>query len=266
MYRVVVSWIPQFGGFVNGAIFGAGYSLRLIAHTILQFPALGDRRSRAALLRQMFVCGIQPIPVTMVVTIFTGMILALNGGLSLERIDQESLLGPVVAVSMFREMGPFMTALILAASVGSAMAAEVGTMKVSEEIDALEVMSIDPARFLVLPRLLAMAIMTPALTMYVVIVGTLGGAVAAYYQYQVPFALFKSEALRYLELKDVYTGLFKAFIFGIVIATVGCSHGLRTRGGAIGVGQATRQTVVVSYLLIIVLGYYVTFLFFYVRW
>jgi len=256
------SFIPQLGAFVTDSLTGAGYSLRLLGHTVLQSPALIRRSSRTAFFRQMFICGVQTIPVTMVVTIFTGMILALNGGLSLERIGQESLLGGVVAVSMAREMGPFMTALILAASVGSAMAAEVGTMKVSEEIDALEVMSIDPARFLVLPRLLAMAIMTPALTIYIVFVGTLGGAVMSYAQYQVPLGLFKSVALEFLELKDVYTGILKAYIFGIVIATVGCSQGLRARGGAIGVGQATRQTVVVSYLLIIVLGYYVTFLFY----
>src|SRR5690606_17537660 len=120
----------------------------------------------------------QTVPVTMVVSIFTGMILALNGGLSLEDLGQQRLIGRIVAVSMTREMGPFMTGLILAASVGSAIAAEVGTMKVSEEVDALEVMSIVPARFLVLPRLLAMAIMTPIVTIYVVFVGTVGGAVA----------------------------------------------------------------------------------------
>jgi phospholipid/cholesterol/gamma-HCH transport system permease protein len=167
---------------------------------------------------------------------------------------------------MVREMGPFMTALILAASVGSGMAAELGTMKVSEEIDALDIMAIDPARFLVLPRLLAMAIMTPALTVYTSLVGTLGGAVVSYYQYGVSLARFKSDALSYLAAKDVYTGLLKALVFGIVIAVVGCSQGLRTHGGAIGVGQATRRAVVVAYLLIIVLGYYITFIFFRVRW
>lgn len=258
--------VTRFGAFLADAIDGAGESLRLLGRTLVQFPALVHRSTRADLRRQMWVCGVQTIPVTMVVSIFTGMILALNGGLSLESLGQESLIGRIVAVSMTREMGPFMTALILAASVGSSMAAEIGTMKVSEEIDALEVMSIDPARFLVLPRLLAMAIMTPILTMYIVFVGTIGGAVVSYFRYGVSFGLFQSDALDYLTLKDVYTGLLKALIFGIVIATVGCSQGLRARGGAIGVGRATRQTVVVSYLLIIVLGYYVTFLFYSVRW
>jgi phospholipid/cholesterol/gamma-HCH transport system permease protein len=163
-------------------------------------------------------------------------------------------------------MGPFMTALILAASVGSGMAAEVGTMKVSEETDALEVMGIDPHRFLVLPRLLAMLLVTPILTIYTNFVGILGGAVVSYYQYAISFTRFRTEAFLYLTAKDVYTGLLKAVIFGAVIASVGCSQGLRASGGAIGVGHAVRRAVVVSYLMIIILGYYLTFLFFRIEW
>jgi phospholipid/cholesterol/gamma-HCH transport system permease protein len=159
-----------------------------------------------------------------------------------------------------------MTGLILAASVGSGMAAEIGTMKVSEEIDALEVMAIEPARYLVLPRLLAMAIMTPILTVYTNLVGILGGAVIANSQYGVSFERFATEVTVYLTRKDIFTGLLKAVVFGMVIASVGCAQGLQARGGAIGVGQATRRAVVVSYLLIIVLGYYITFLFFRIRW
>lgn len=262
----MITWVPRLGDFLIRSVLGAGYALRLLGHTTVQLPALVHRSSRRDVLRQMFICGIQTIPVTMVVSIFTGMILALNGGLSLEQIGQEGLIGRIVAVSMTREMGPFMTGLILAASVGSAMAAEVGTMKVSEEIDALEVMSIDPARFLVLPRLVAMAVMTPIITSYIILVGTLGGAVSSYFWYGVSLERFRTDAMQFLTLKDVYTGLLKALIFGTVIATVGCSEGLRARGGAMGVGRATRQSVVISYLLIIVLGYYVTFLFYYVRW
>ncbi|MEM7233645.1 MAG: ABC transporter permease, partial [Planctomycetota bacterium] len=237
--------IARFGGFLTDGLVGAGYALKLLGLTLRHLPALAESSTRTALWRQMFVCGIQTIPVTMVVSIFTGMILALNGGLSLQDFGQESLIGRIVAVSMTREMGPFMTALILAASVGSSIAAEIGTMKVSEEIDALEVMSIDPSRFLVLPRLLAMALMTPILTVYISVVGTLGGAIASKFQYGVSFELFKTDALESLTLKDIYTGLLKALIFGIVIAIVGCAQGLQARGGAIGVGRATRKTVVV---------------------
>jgi phospholipid/cholesterol/gamma-HCH transport system permease protein len=175
-------------------------------------------------------------------------------------------MGRIVAVSMTREMGPFMTALILAASVGSGMAAELGTMTVSEETDALRVMAVEPARFLVLPRLVAMVIITPVVTVYTTFVGILGGAVVSHYQYKVSLLRFKNEALLFLAHKDIYTAILKALIFGSVIACVGCSQGLRASGGAIGVGQATRRSVVNSYLLIIILGYYVTFIFYRIRW
>lgn len=262
----MIGWIAKLGdGLAKGAE-GAGYALSLLSHSGFQVGALLRRHNRESVYRQMFVCGIQTIPVTLIVSIFTGMILALNGGISLSEIGQEEIIGRIVAVSMVREMGPFMTALILAASVGSGMAAELGTMKVSEEIDALDVMSIDASRFLVLPRLIAMAIMTPMVTIYTNVVGILGGAIISYAQYGVSFALFRSDAFEYLAVKDIYTGLLKAFIFGVVIATVGCSQGLRASGGAIGVGQATRKAVVTSYLLIIILGYYVTFIFFRLDW
>lgn len=262
----MISLIPNLGEFLIRSTQGAGYSLALLFRTATQAGALLRSRSLQASLRQMFVCGIQTIPVTFVVSVFTGAILALNGGLSLEAIGQENLIGRIVVISMTREMGPFMTALILAASVGSGMAAELGTMNVSEEIDALEVMGIDPARFLVLPRLLAMAIVTPVLTVYTSLVGSIGGAIISYYQYGVSLLRFKTDAFLYLTGKDIYTGILKAFVFGVVIATVGCSQGLRATGGAIGVGQATRKAVVISYLLIIVLGYYITFLFYSIEW
>ena len=262
----MVKWIRHFGEFLMASTAGAGYTLSLLARTSTQLGALRRRHCLDAVLRQMFICGILTIPVTLVVSVFTGAILALNGGLTLEQIGQESLMGRIVTVSMMREMGPFMTALILAASVGSGIAAELGTMKVSEEIDALEVMAISPARFLVLPRLLAMAIITPALTIYTSLVGILGGAIVSCYQYGVSLQRFRTEALYALTGKDIYTGILKAFVFGVVIAIIGCSEGLRATGGAIGVGQATRKSVVISYLLIIILGYYITFIFFRIEW
>lgn len=263
------SWhapVSLLGGLLASAADRAGFALLLLARTLGHAPTIVQRRPRRALFRQMWVCGIASIPVTFVVSIFTGAILALNGGISLSKFGQEALMGGIVAVGMAREMGPFMTALILAASVGSAMAAEIGTMKVSEEIDALEVMAIEPAKLLVLPRLVAMCIMGPALTIYAGILGTLGGAITSYYQYGVSFEIFRANALQELAFKDIYSGCLKSLVFAIVIAIVGCSQGLRATGGAIGVGKATRAAVVTSYLLIIVLGYYITFLFYRLQW
>lgn len=250
------------GTFISEAALGAGYTLGLIARTSGYIWTLLELRQIREILHQMFICGIASIPVTMVVSVFTGAILALNGGLTLSQMGQENLIGGIVAISMTREMGPFMTALILAASVGAGMAAEIGTMKVSEEIDALEVMGIDPPMFLVFPRTVAMAVMTPVVTIYTNLLGTLGAAFISYFQYSVSLQTFKATALESLQAKDIYTGLLKALIFGIVIAVVASSQGLRAQGGAMGVGQAVRRSVVVSYLLIIILGYYVTFIFY----
>jgi len=254
--------VNELGKFISEAANGAGYSLQLLLRSMLWLPVVLTRRSWREVTQQVFVCGIASMPVTLVVSVFTGAILALNGGISLSALGQEHLIGRIVAVSMTREMGPFMTALILAASVGSAMAAEIGTMSVSEEIDALDVMGVDTAKFLVMPRLVAMILVTPVLTVYSTLLGTLGGAVTSFSQYGVSFELFRTDALQHLEFKDIYTGIVKSVVFGAIIAIVGCSQGLRARGGAIGVGQATRRSVVVSYLLIIIFGYYLTFVFY----
>jgi len=190
------------------------------------------------------------------------MILALQTGLELRRFGQEVSIGTAVTVVMIREMGPFMTGLIIAASVGSAIAAQLGTMAVSEEISALEVMSINPNRFLVMPRLAALAIMMPILTVYTNLLGILGGGIVGSTQLGVDFYAYIDNATRYAENKDLYVGLLKAVIFGIIIATVACFQGLSTREGAVGVGRATRQTVIISFLLILVVGYIITRLFY----
>jgi phospholipid/cholesterol/gamma-HCH transport system permease protein len=201
--------------------------------------------------------------VTLIVTMFSGMILALQSGIQLARFGQQDLIGALVAVSLAREMAPFMTGLILAANVGSAMAAEIGTMSVSEEIEALEVMSIDVNRFLVMPRLIAMMIMTPVLTVIANLIGNVGGAIVAYFKVGVTFSSYYENAVHLvLENKDIYTGLFKAWVFGVVIATIGCGKGLRTRGGATAVGESTRTAVIASFLMIIILGYFITAIFY----
>lgn len=258
----VLERITQLGGWISRAADAAGFGIVLVLEVAVALTALRRRATRRALAHQLFLCGISALPVTLVVSVFIGMILALNGGITLQQIGQETLIGQVVGVSMIREMGPFMTALILAASVGSAMAAEIGTMAVSEEIDAMRVMAVDPARFLVLPRLLAMAVMCPTLTAYSDLVGIMGAAVVARAQLGVGFRIFYNEAVASLVVKDIETGFFKAFVFGLVIAAVGCTEGLRARGGAIGVGHATRRSVVISYILIIMLGYYITWFFY----
>ncbi len=212
--------------------------------------------------RQLFICSIKSFGVTAVVALFTGMILSLQAGLIFRDYGQEVNVGTLVAQTMCREMGPFMTALILAASVGSAMAAELGTMAVSEEIDALNVMSINPARYLVMPRLVAFMIMCPALTVYTNVLGILGGMLVAQTQLQVSPAAYYNNALAFLHNKAVYVGLLKAWVFSIIIIGIACYQGFAATDGAIGVGRATRTTVVHSFLLILIVGYIITRLFY----
>jgi len=221
-----------------------------------------SKRNRSEATAQMYVTGIKTLAVITVVALFTGMILALQTGLTLRDIGQEVYIGSAVAVSMIREMGPFMTGQIIAASVGSAIAAQIGTMTVSEEIAALEVMSINPNRFLVMPRLVALVVMMPILTVYTNILGIMGGALVGATQLGVSVQAYMDNATQFTTNKDLYVGLFKSLVFGIVIATVACHQGFMTREGAVGVGKATRRSVIISFLIIIVLGYIITRLFY----
>lgn len=241
---------------------GLGQSLMMLAEAAVFVPMAFGKRQRSEVFTQLYVTGIKSLGVITIVAAFTGMILALQTGLELRRFGLQQNIGTAVTVVMMREMGPFMTALIVAASVGSAIAAQVGTMVVSEEISALEIMSINPVRFLVTPRLLALALMMPILTIYTNILGIAGGALIGATQLQVSLQAYMDNAQLYAENKDLYVGLLKAFVFGIVIATTACHQGFIATEGAVGVGQATRRTVIIAFLVILVLGYMLTRLFY----
>lgn len=239
-----------------------GIATNLLVAAVRCLPALLQPRSWREMMTQMYVAGIRSLSVLTVVALFTGMILALQTGIALRQFNQEVNIGTAVMVSMLREMGPFMTGLILAACVGSSIAAQLGTMVVSEEIAALELMSISPVRFLVMPRLVAMAIMTPLTAFYTCIMGVLGGGIVGATQLGVSWTAYIDNATRYATIKDLRVGLLKAFLFGIVITIVACHEGFSTTQGAVGVGQATRRSVIISFLLILVLGYFVTRMFY----
>ena len=197
-----------------------------------------------------------------VVGMFTGMILALQVGLELRRYNQEVYIGSAVMVSLLREMGPFMTGIVLAACVGSSMAAQIGTMTVNDEIAALEMMSINPIRFLMAPRIAAMVLMTPVLSFYTCVLGVIGGGIVGLTQLNVPWDQYISMAVDIARMRDLYVGLLKALVFGIVVTGVSCYEGFTTTQGAVGVGRATRRSVITSILVILVLGYVITRLFY----
>ena len=241
---------------------GAGRACMMLGEALLMLRFVFSRRNREETFHQMYTTGIKSLGVITIVAMFTGMILALQTGLELRRFGLQVNIGTAVAVTMLREMGPFMTALIIAASVGSAIAAQVGTMVVQEEIAALEVMSINPVRFIVMPRLAALLVMMPLLAFYTNIIGVVGGAIVGATQLGVTFQAYFDNARLFAANKDLYVGLFKAVVFGTVICTVACHQGFGASEGAVGVGQATRKTVVISFLTILVLGYMITRMFY----
>ena len=216
---------------------------------------------RREIINQTFTCGIKSIGIVSIVAIFTGMILSLQAGYLLKEYGQAAKVGMLVAETMCREMGPFMTALIVAASVGSGISAGIGTMNVSEEITALQVMSINPASYLVLPRLIALVLMVPVLTIYANLIGIIGGMIVANTQLEVSTVAYYHSAITFLDNKEVYVGLFKSLVFAHIITAVSCYQGFATTNGAIGVGKAARRTVVTCFLLILVTGYFITWMF-----
>ncbi len=254
--------IQHLGQFLIGVLGELGRAALICSGAFFNMRFMFTRRSRAEIVRQMYICAVKSLPVVSVVAFFIGMILALQIGIELRRYNQESLIGSAVMASMLREMGPFMSGLVLAACVGAAMAAQMGTMMVNEEIAALEVMSIDPLRFLVMPRMVAMILTVPMLSFYTCLLALVGGAVVGYTQLSVPWAAYWTNAFDFAGLRALYVGLFKALIFGIVIVTVSCYEGFATTRGAVGVGLATRRSVISNFLLILVLGYFVTRLFY----
>jgi len=239
---------------------GVGMHLELFFNTLRFYYFIGKRR--AMIIADMERSFFGAFPVVVIVAIFTGMVLAFQSGKTLKDFGQEASIGFLVSVSMCREMGPVMTAYILAGLIGSTIAAELGTMKVSEEIDALSVMSINPIHYLFLPRIISMAIITPILTIYTNIIGIIGGAVIGRLALDVNFYVYFDNALEVLSLKDVYSGLLKSLVFGITIAVIGCTQGINAENGAAGVGRATMKSVVISFVAILIFDFFMTWMFY----
>ena len=243
-----------------GLFLAVGRCGRLAIESLACLPVtLARRDSRAAFMKQLYVAGIRTLPVITVVGLFTGMILGLQVGLALRRFNQESVfLGATVMLTLIREMGPFVTGICLSACVGSAMAAELGTMTVNDEVAALEIMSISPVRYLAAPRMGALLVMSPILAFYACVQGVIGGGIVGQTQLNVEFHQYMTSAMMIATVKDLFVGLFKAGIFGVVIGAVSCYQGFATRLGAVGVGRATQHSVIISFLLILMLGYMIT--------
>ena len=213
-------------------------------------------------IRQMEQIGVRSLGVASITTIFTGMVMALQTALSLPALGVKYYIGAVVSKSLVRELGPVLIALIVGGRIGSGMTAEIGTMKVTEQIDALRSMAADPVKKLVVPKLVATLVMLPALTIIGDGLGILGGLVIAVTTLDLPAGLYFNDVFESLTLGDVSSGIAKSFFFAYFIAIVGCYNGLTTKGGADGVGRATTNTVVLAAILVLVSDFFLTKLFY----
>jgi len=208
--------------------------------------------------------GVGALPILSLITFFIGLILALQSAYELRKFGALNYVASAVAISMTRELGPLITAIVVIGRSGSAFAAEIGTMKVTEEIDALETMAIDPIHFLVTPKFIAMIVMLPCLTIWANSMGILGGALFGVAQADFTLVRYIQSSLDALFLRDITTGLIKSVMFGITITAVGCHEGLSTGAGAEQVGRSTTRAVVVSIFLVILVDLIFTALFFFV--
>lgn len=258
--------ISSLGRIVIGTFKSIAEVLRLFADIIFWIifgPFKGKFSRRESIFYQMVFVGLRSVLIVFFVSFFTGVVLAMQSAYQLEKMGAVLYVSSLVAISLCRELGPVLTALVVAGRVGSAFAAELGTMKVSEQIEALDTMAINPVRFLAVPRFVALFFMLPCLTVLGDISGIFGGFLVGTGSLNINPDLYMQTTFKYLELKDINTGLIKSFVFAMIIALIGCYEGLNTRGGAEGVGKATTKSVVVSFILIILADCMLTAIFYF---
>jgi phospholipid/cholesterol/gamma-HCH transport system permease protein len=213
---------------------------------------------RHDIIEQFDAIGVQSLTVVLLTGFFTGAVLALQGGLTLDQFGARPVVGRLVSASMIKNLGPVLTGLMLCGRVGSGIAAELGSMVVTDQINALRALGTDPVRKLVVPRMLAGILMAPVLTVVADFVGIIGGWIVARFQLQVPSGLYWSSILEGLYMQDVWMGLLKPFVLGFVIVSVACHVGLRTSGGTQGVGKATTKAVVAGSVGVIAMDFFLT--------
>ena len=222
-----------------------------------KFPKLGS------IFEQMVFSGVQSFIITFFVAFFTGIVIAMQSAYQLSKLGATIYVAAMVSVSMARELGPVLTSLVVAGRVGAAITAELGSMKVSEQIEALQTMALNPIRFLVVPRFVSLIIMLPCLTVMSDLVGIGGGFLVGVYNLGLNPYRYIDVSFDLMVWKDVWTGLIKSFVFAVIISLIGCYMGLNTRGGAEGVGKATTVSVVTSFILIILFDCILTGVFYF---
>ncbi|MFH1645021.1 MAG: ABC transporter permease [Candidatus Omnitrophota bacterium] len=216
------------------------------------------------IISQLYKIGVSSLPIVFLTAMFTGIVLALQSAYQMQRISAQMYIPSLVALSMTRELGPVLTALVVAGRVGASITAEIGTMKVTEQIDALETLAANPVKYLVVPRFVALFLMLPLLTVYADFIGMFGGYLVGVYKLHLSPNLYLNMTTNPLVLKDLFSGLFKSCVFAMIIAIIGCYEGFKTSGGAEGVGKATTVSLVNSFILIIAADCVFTALFYFI--
>jgi phospholipid/cholesterol/gamma-HCH transport system permease protein len=246
--------------YVGGLAQLFGKSLQLLFLSPLKRSRLLERA-----VHQAMAVGVGALPIISLITFFVGVIIALQGAYELQRLGAMQLVASLVSISITRELGPLVTAIVVIGRSGSAFAAEIGTMRVTEELDALETMALNPVAFLVVPKFLAMAVMMPCLAIWADLMGVLGGCLFGVVGANFTFGSYLIATREALVLHDVTTGIVKSLVFGLVITAVGCQEGFSTGAGAEEVGRSTTSAVVISILLVILIDLVFTTLFYVAR-
>lgn len=262
-----MEFVSEIGAGVTGSLAYIG-SLTGLAGRAAYFTFVAPFQGKPLRLQravsQALDVGVRALPILSLITFFIGLILALQSAYELRKFGAINFVASAVAISMTRELGPLITAIVVIGRSGSAFAAEIGTMKVTEEIDALETMAINPIAFLVTPKFLAMIVMLPCLTIWANSMGILGGALFGVAQADFTFARYIQASVDALFLRDIISGLVKSIMFGVTITAVGCHEGLATGAGPEQVGRSTTRAVVMSIFLVVVVDLIFTALFFFV--
>jgi phospholipid/cholesterol/gamma-HCH transport system permease protein len=235
-----------------------GEMVVLFWQTLVSLPL--TMRQRQKVFEQFFEIGNASLLMVCILSFFIGGVITLNTGPLLVERGLANAVGGLVGIAISKELAPVMMSILIAGRIGSAMAAEIGSMLVYQEIDALRTMNINPIHYLVLPRLVAIAVALPLLVIFAILVGWLGGAFVsvANQRIDIPFVVFFTTLRDVVEVKDVANGLFKSFVFAVVIGVVSCHQGLITRGGPRGIGRSVTKAVVNSIVLIVILDYILT--------
>lgn len=238
---------------IGFSIYEVGAVFILLCAAIKRIPRAIKQRHLTA--EQMQRIGIGSLPLVLVTSVFTGGVAAVQAAYQFQNYVPLRYLGMVIGKSVVIELGPVLTALVVGGRVGASIAAELGTMKVTEQIEALETLAIDPIRYLVSPRLIGAVVMLPVITIFADFIAIVGGYAVALVGLDINTHVYFSSIRMHMHSGDVFSGLVKAIFFGVIIAMMGCYHGLSTRGGAEGVGIATTKAVVSSCLLILITDY-----------